>query len=96
MFRERKVQIGADILDAVLTSTPAVLYGSYLLAPEPAPPAVLYGGLAATVLSLAVKLSLIAVRRPSIMVRVDNESEAKAMTNRDRGAILWWPESDDR
>ena len=91
MLRERRMQIGLDALDAVLTSTPGVLYGFYLLT-RPADDRAVYGGLAAVVASLLLKLTLVASRRPAIWVRVKDEAEAAAKGKEDRTAYVWWPE----
>ena len=88
MLRERKRQIGVDALDAVLTSAPAVFYGFYLLT-KPDDDFAVYAGLIAVAASLAVKLILVAIRRPTIWVRAKDDAEAKTMGKTDRTALVY-------
>ena len=92
MLCERQMQIGLDALDAVLTSTPAVLYGFFLLT-RPDDDLAVYGGLAAVAASLLLKLTLIAIRRPMIVVRARDEAECDAKAKEDRTALVYWPEN---
>ena len=79
MLRERKRQIGVDALDAVLTSAPTVFYGFYLLT-KPDDDFGVYAGLIAVAASLAVKLILVAIRRPTIWVRANDEARQSHWT----------------
>ena len=82
------MQIGLDTLDAVLTSTPGVLYGFYLLT-RPEDDHAVYGGLLAVVASLVLKLTLVASRRPTIWVNAKDGAEASAKGKEDPTAVIY-------
>ncbi|MDE0175521.1 MAG: hypothetical protein OYH76_18250 [Defluviicoccus sp.] len=86
MVRERKLQMGLDALDAVLTSTPGILYGFFLLT-KPDDDLAVYGGLVAVTASLLLKLALVALRRPMIFAKAKDETQA--MEIKDRGAVVY-------
>ena len=77
-----------DGLDAVLTSAPAVFYGFYLLT-KPEDDFAVYAGLIAATASLVVKLILVAIRRPAIFAKKEDEAEAMLMSKADRTAFVY-------